>query len=540
MKLDDFLSRISIRYNNWNDYGYCQTAEIIMPETNDRFYVHIFPNDDQSYAKIKKNELEKQNEKRYFYCSDEEYYEQINKLLESEADRERWFELTGDLAYMTESFIEYYRDLKTKISKLKNNSNDEKEWEMLEKEMYMFKKSFFRDIPLRQDWEDKLHQLHRLTIGQDYLSEYSFDIYNNNNRLFSVNVNPKDNIVIDEVNKDSALPYSVSNNVFAIIGDNGTGKTTFIKNLAKAFLKMENRNTGINIKEKKIDTKENANSIDKILYVSFSPFDSKIQINEDESRLRYIGIHDFTDIQKNDAEVEKISLSDKMSERILESLNEMINRDDARKTWFQLMNRVSSERWIMKICIMMEDGFTIDFDKVENKHYRKCKDVEKVTGNIQKLSSGQKIFLLSLTRITLEMTERTVVFFDEPELFLHPPLIKAYIRLIADVISKYNGLAFIVTHSPITIQEIPDKCVKIAKKEYGEYVVTDIDSKTFGESISNINEIIFNIGLVQTGYYNLIEILNATGELEKNKHKLNKILGSEGKVLMKYLIENKQ
>lgn len=538
MNLNEFLSKIMITYDNWNDYGYYQTAEIRMPETEEKFYVHIFPNSSETYANITKNVLanKEKGEQRFLFISDEKYYQTINKLLENQQDKERWFELTGDIAYMNESFVEYYNQINSKMKELEDDDIDNDAYESLLREKNMFDSSFFRGINRRGDWEDKLRQLHRLTIGKEYLSEYSFDIYDNDTKLFSVDVKPKDNIVLGEMQDKNILPYSVSNNVFAIIGDNGSGKTTFIKNLVNAFLTEEDSKIGINIREKNIDTKENANSIDKILYVSFSPFDSKIQGNE---KFKYIGIHDFIDMNQDQTKDTSTILSDKFCDKIVELLQQMIERDDARRIWFQAMNRVSSEKWIRKLCFMMEDDFKKNLDEIDSKYYRNCKNIDNFRGNIKELSSGQKIFLLSLTSLTLEMTERTVVFFDEPELFLHPPLIKAYIRLIMDLISKYNGLAFIVTHSPVTIQEIPDRCVKVARRnEFGEYVVTDINSKTFGESISNINETIFHVGLVQTGYYNLIETLSATGKLECNKHKLEKIVGSEGKVLMKYLLGN--
>lgn len=525
MRIEKFLKEVDISFNSWDDYGLKQTAVITMPGGEKSFYVNFYPNkaDGSIYSQIKAS---KKIDPIYFYCADQEYYEILNHMLENKLDRDKWYELTGDIAFNCERFIEYFDDLKIKAAN-EQNGNEELSSEE-ETEIRVFENSFFRNQS-DKEWKSKLQQLHRLTIGQDYLSDYSFDIFSNEKKIFSINVKPKDNIVVDNKDKNNILPFSVSNNVFAIIGDNGSGKTTFIKNLAKAFLDEDDSPIMVN-KGKSKDIKENANKIEKILYVSFSPFDTKIESTKDEM-LHYIGIH---------SSYKKEKLSEGMQDDIIEALKALRNREELRNIWFQLMNRINSERWITKICMIMEDEFEVvkvnsETDKGDLWDYKNKNDVR---DDIGKLSSGQKIFILSLTKIVLEMTERTVVFFDEPELFLHPPLIKAYIRLIADLTSKYNGLTFIVTHSPITIQEIPHQCVKVAARNaYGDYTVKDIDVKTFGESISTINESIFKVGLEQTGFYNLIELMKYSGKSDENYLKLDKIVGSEGKVLIKYLKE---
>ena len=138
----------------------------------------------------------------------------------------------------------------------------------------------------------------------------------------------------------------------------------------------------------------------------------------------------------------------------------------------------------------------------------------------------------------MKLTERTVVFIDEPELFLHPPMVKSYVRLISDIVSSVNGLAFIITHSPITLQEFPNGCVKHAYRDCrGEYLIKSVDFNTFGENINVINDKIFNIGLQQTGYYNLIERFKF---IEGGKNELKKLLdfsGSEARLLIKLFFE---
>lgn len=52
-----------------------------------------------------------------------------------------------------------------------------------------------------------------------------------------------------------------------------------------------------------------------------------------------------------------------------------------------------------------------------------------IAGRVFKnLSSGHKIVLLTITRLVESMEERSLVFLDEPEAHLHPPLLSAFIR----------------------------------------------------------------------------------------------------------------
>ena len=163
---------------------------------------------------------------------------------------------------------------------------------------------------------------------------------------------------------------------------------------------------------------------------------------------------------------------------------------------------------------------------------------EETFKKIKNFSSGQKIFLLTITQLILKLTERTVVFIDEPELFLHPPMVKSYVRLISDIVSSVNGLGFIITHSPITLQEFPNRCVKQAYRDYrGEYLIKSVNFNTFGENINVINDQIFNISLQQSGYYNLIERLKF---VENGKSELRKLLdfsGSEARLLINLFLE---
>ena len=279
--------------------------------------------------------------------------------------------------------------------------------------------------------------------------------------------------------------------------------------------------------------KRDANKMNKIIYCSFSPFDEKLELDsmEEQERFEYIGLLSYEDANQK--------LGDKITDDIMESLKS-IKISQQQKLWLIVMNRISFESWIHGIINLFQNdiikGSITTKQGISTDGYV-YKNPDESTEKIKNLSSGQKIFLLTITKLILKLTQRTVVFIDEPELFLHPPMVKSYVRLISDLVSYVNGLGFIITHSPITLQEFPNNCVKLACRDYsGEYLIKPIRFNTFGENINIINDKIFHIGLQQSGYYNLIERLKFE-EDENNLRNLLEFSGSEAKLLINLFLE---
>ena len=532
MNIEEFLSKISFRVNTWDDYGYRQTAELIFNgDSGEKSHlIKIYPNTHENFLRIKKNQIE--NEGKYFLLGQsQEYYEFISASLE-EDDLNRWFTLTGDIAYKGNDFITEYTKLKKEYEKSISNNvihTDDSSYSLID----MFDRSFFRDQSFFK-WKELLISLHRLTVNESFLSDYKFTIKKGNQTAFEVDVKPKDNISF-RVN-DRTLPISVSNNVFCIIGENGSGKTRFIRELSKAIL---NNSSEISIDNSEYDTQDDANVINKILYCSFSPFDEKLDIeidSEEGDRFEYIGLLNY------DMEVsEDTKIGDRITIDIMKSLQTIKFSVDKSKLWLEAIERISFEDWGYSLIYIFKNDLTRS-DEFENGEGRtsgfKYVNYKETFQKIKNFSSGQKIFLLTITKLILELTERTVVFIDEPELFLHPPMVKSYVRLISDIVSSVNGLGFIITHSPITLQEFPNSCVKQTYRDYnGDYLIKSVDFNTFGENINVINDQIFNIGLQQSGYYNLIERLKFVENGKSELRKLLKISGSEAKLLINLFLE---
>ncbi|WP_261096874.1 ATP-binding protein [uncultured Streptococcus sp.] len=536
MDIEEFLQYISFRVNSWDDYGYKQTAEFIFNGDSEEksYFVKIHPNTDENFCRIKENQIE--NEGNFFlFAQSKDYYQFLSNTLD-DVGLDRWFTLTGDIVYKSNDFLTEYTKLQKEYEKSLYGVELNSDFDTDDSPKYligMFDNSFFRDQTLLE-WKELLNSLHRLTVNKSFLSNYKFTIKKGSQTAFEVDVKPKDNISF-RVN-DRTLPISVSNNVYCIIGGNGSGKTRFIRELSKAIL---NNSSEISIENSEYDTQDDANVMNKILYCSFSPFDEKVDIeidSEEGDRFEYIGLLNY------DMEVSRDTrIGDRITIDIMESLQTIKYSADKSKLWLEAMERISFEEWGYSLIYIFKNDLTRSDEFKNDKYITSGFDYvnyEETFQKIKNFSSGQKIFLLTITQLILKLTERTVVFIDEPELFLHPPMVKSYVRLISDIVSSVNGLGFIITHSPITLQEFPNRCVKQAYRDYrGEYLIKSVNFNTFGENINVINDQIFNIGLQQSGYYNLIERLKF---VENGKSELRKLLdfsGSEARLLINLFLE---
>ena len=59
------------------------------------------------------------------------------------------------------------------------------------------------------------------------------------------------------------------------------------------------------------------------------------------------------------------------------------------------------------------------------------------------------------------ITENSLIIIDEPENTLHPNFEIGFIKILNNILEKYNSFAIIATHSSIIAREIPSKFINI-------------------------------------------------------------------------------
>lgn len=475
--------------NNWNDFGYYSTfqAWIITDGkkkelgTINLASVKYDDSLETECSNINEEKLNELGQKEYISLGSLDYYKSLIEL--GVETREELLKQLQDIALDLSIFEKY-------------------------KNLGVVRTSFLRSVKTY----DIKNRYHRLATG-NLETTYEINVTRRDNPSFKLSLN---------VRTTSVLP----SNIHAIIGNNGSGKTQTLQGIASAcegylqtygsneVLVSSTSNDGLfttEITSQRDDSYRDDRPIEGVIYISYSPFDSQKDATE-HSDIKFIGISN--EISKSESSK---SIHEIMNENLFEILQEEEKDIDGRiinqtifgslqkiELWNKTINNLSFDKNISNILS--------DLILSENKPIK--------LETVKKLSSGQKILLLSLASLINEAVERTLIIIDEPELFLHPPLVTAYIRELTNILLETNSLCLVATHSPFIIQELPDECVHMLVRDGDMSLIKKPIGQTFGENISTINDNIFGTDMRMSGFYNFLNSL-AERSLEKAVQLLN-------------------
>jgi hypothetical protein len=158
-------------------------------------------------------------------------------------------------------------------------------------------------------------------------------------------------------------------------------------------------------------------------------------------------------------------------------------------------------------------------------------------GMFERLSSGHKLVLLTVTRLVEVVEERTLVLLDEPEAHLHPPLLAAFIRALADLLTSRNAVGIIATHSPVVLQEVPRSCVWKLTRNGSLARAERPEIETFGESIGVLTREVFGLEVTESGYHKLLsDAVNDGLSFDLIRFTFGNQLGAEATAIVRGLI----
>lgn len=360
------------------------------------------------------------------------------------------------------------------------------------------------------------YQLNRMAHGGLRLSKYNF-LYRSPEPT-----NPNDFTSI-ELEFDVVPDSNPPSNIHVLIGRNGTGKTRLIQNMIRS-IRFDDKSYGLFRYAKNTRYSDAKDQFANILCVAFSPFDDFSCTFQGESSIpyTYIGL-------------------DKTSHNLLDAITDQF--------WQCFVSCMTSpqkkKRWLSTINILKSDSaFTesqIDFlaQNVSNEGTladRKSLEFQ-VKQVFSRLSSGHKVILLIITSCVDKLEERSVVFIDEPENHLHPPLLAAFIRALSYLLIDRNGVAIISTHSPVILQEVPNNCVW-ALRRYGNHLVAErIPTETFGSNIGMLTSEVFGLEVTESGFHQLLnESVSQLHDYDRIVEKFNQKLGDEAKGILRVLL----
>lgn len=350
-------------------------------------------------------------------------------------------------------------------------------------------------------------QYHRIADGGAVLTDYDFKYILPDKDFVSGEYQQLD-FQVDATNN---TPPS---NIHVLIGNNGIGKTTIIKGILRALLFEDAENVYGKIETGWGETFSN------IVNISFSAFDDPIcqeDITSKKIPYTYVGlIH-----ARYDNSIRKrYAAYDQLPSLFFDSYYQIIKSATKRTLWERSIEILASDstfddlninNWSIKdsnefssfketFLANEEETQTQYKNRLEKEYYR-----QKITKRFSVLSSGHKNILLTLVSLINYVEEKTLVILDEPEEHLHPPLVSAFIRALSVLLTYRNGVAIIATHSPVIVQEVPQKCVWIIRRK-GKYRTFDRpEIETFGENLGELTTEIFKYDVENSGFHALLK-----------------------------------
>ncbi|MGA5310453.1 AAA family ATPase [Micromonospora taraxaci] len=306
-------------------------------------------------------------------------------------------------------------------------------------------------------------------------------------------------------NQSRKLPDRIN----AIIGYNGTGKTQLLANIALVATSDMRQRTSF----RSHGEIENSKSVrfSKVIAISYSAFDTFVLPDafwrQEEALLAqrrleekgevfgyvYCGLRKRAEGQsQNTRDLRGLKGIDELTEEFAQALD-LARTGENRATFLEALTIIGKEPSFGRT------GLT-PYSAATGEEWRQ---------HFRLLSTGHKIVLNIIVQVAGHSEPGSLILVDEPESHLHPSLLAALLRALNVVLRKGDSYAIIATHSPVVLQEIPRRYVRILQRYGDKTSVMEPLSETFGENVGYLTSNIFHLDSTQTDYHAVLENLAA-------------------------------
>lgn len=285
--------------------------------------------------------------------------------------------------------------------------------------------------------------------------------------------------------------HSNLDRIKALIGENGSGKTSILYSIAKA----------LNDNKKDMFEKEHKPDFSKVVAISYSIFDNFYKLTKNSSfNFVYCGLRD--------KEENLISKKD-IAQRFALSLDN-INYKNRTNNYYETLSEVV-EKDILKNIID-------DKEKICKNKFEEIK---------AKMSSGQQMIVSIITELYAHIRENALILFDEPEVHLHANAITKLVNILFEICEEFNSACIIATHSSVIIQELLARNVSVVERDNNsnEPMVRPMNTETLGENLTTITEDVFGRAEISKHYRQLV---NKYVDKGNNNKDIENLLKTEG------------
>ncbi|MCT3048091.1 ATP-binding protein [Leuconostoc mesenteroides] len=276
-------------------------------------------------------------------------------------------------------------------------------------------------------------------------------------------------------------------NCFALIGENGIGKTTLLRSILKkySFEKKSENSVFSQVALISFDTNSQSYSNDKNDF-------RRIYINTNQLSSANSANQDFSDIM--------ISSLDKLALTICRTPEYDLN------VLTKAFENFSFDKAMKNI-----EQLIFDYIEAKSRLYSKQNrnalrnqletDKEVLKDGIQKLSSGQKMILGILLSLSSIIMAKSLILIDEPENTLHPPFIMNLIDALNILAVEQDSMVILSTHSPLILQQlIKENVVIMSSNSDEEIILSNPKLETYASSVDKLNDYIFGVDIRESGY----------------------------------------
>lgn len=286
-------------------------------------------------------------------------------------------------------------------------------------------------------------------------------------------------------NQSSDISFSFSskgefpNNLYAIIGKNGVGKTQLISQLP------------LDLESNREDAFDHKPSFKKYITVSYCYYDNfKIPDTSATFDYRYCGL-----LKKLPDGHKEIMTKEDLQQRLINDCKEITKK-----------SRV--DEWSSVMRTFFKEDVINSWREGKGKE---CLNIKAIVESAEKLSSGEASFLYVFFDIMAHIRKYSLILFDEPETHLHPTAITSLINAVHRLLKTYNSYGLIVTHSPIIIRELLSRNVLVMQRNGDQLATYKIGVESFGENIATLTNEVFGSEDIRPYYKRQIKDLAEMG-----------------------------
>lgn len=284
--------------------------------------------------------------------------------------------------------------------------------------------------------------------------------------------------------------------LYALIGDNGVGKTTLLNDIPKKLSNQAEADIYFNPRP----------VLKKIITISLNQYDDFVPPERKESfNYVYCGLVDKKSGNYNQESIINRTIDSlfyihthSREDFLWEVLDELVDKDF-------IKNARSALRDYERNVSINEDARLTKENETR----------EKLLPLLRGLSSGQHSILSVFANVFAEIRYNSLLLMDEPETHLHPQAISRLMKMLLEILEYYESFCILATHSPLIIRELTSDCVYVVDSMGTERSVRHIGSESLGANLTTLTNEIFGINEENSYYVEKIKAMKMNGKSEE-------------------------